>query len=608
MSRRGFWFGMLLAIGPWLTEPAVLYGQDTQVVARVSTDTVGVQDQFQLMVTISGANSGEASAPQLTQFKGFQVISGPGVSTQFQWVNGRSNSSRTYSWGLLPQAEGEFTIGPIDVVVGGKTYRTEPLRVKVLPGSQPQPRSSPGVLDPFGDFESSRQPRVSGDELIVVAGLDRDQAYVGQQVTLTYRLLTQVSVTGVQLQESPPLTGFWVEDLEVEQNQAGTRKTVGGREYVEYIVKRQALFPNAPGTLRIASSTFAISAKSVGNLFGLFGPSETLYRKTAELTLDVRPLPSRDRNTPATSAVGSFGLTTALDRSEVAVGSAVTLKVKLEGKGNLKIIPDIPLPPMADLRVYSSKQTQNIRPFEGNVVGGDKTWEYVLVPTAPGIQTIPEMSFSFFNPERERYETVAATELPLKVLPGTNASASSPVAGLQKQTLTRQGADINFLKLAADDLEPPSRLPYRAPWFYGLLGLPLALNACLVLYQRRRLREEENLPLARSRRARRVALQRLRTAAHDQHEPRRFYDEISGALAGYLSAKLGLPDIAVTSDELRRALDDRRISEQTINHTLSCLEECDFGRFVEASASPEKKRELESRARTLIDTLEKELP
>src|SRR5438093_884172 len=80
-----------------------------------------------------------------------------------------------------------------------------------------------------GDLGASRTARI-GDEVSVSAELDRSSAYPGEQVTLSYHLYTAVSVTGIQIQESPPLTGFWVETLEVEPNPRGVRRIVNGRE------------------------------------------------------------------------------------------------------------------------------------------------------------------------------------------------------------------------------------------------------------------------------------------------------------------------------------------------------------------------------------------
>ena len=189
------------------------------------------------------------SIRRVQRLRGFRVMGRPSISTQFQWINGRSSSSKSFIYTLLPEKEGPATIDPIEVPVGNRTYRTQAIPIQVTAASAragpPRRRS----LDPFGDEDQRGMPRAGrlGEEVFVTAELDRGSAYPGQQVTLSYHLYTMVGVGGIQLQENPPLTGFWVEDLAVEPSPDGSRKVIDGREYVDYVVKKHALFPNAVG-------------------------------------------------------------------------------------------------------------------------------------------------------------------------------------------------------------------------------------------------------------------------------------------------------------------------------------------------------------------------
>jgi len=601
-----------ITLGIMLLVAGTLYGQDTQVSASVGADSVGVQDQFQLSITVSGKESGDAEAPRFTSLKGFRVVSGPNVSTQFQWVNGRTSSNKSFIYILIPEKEGQFTIDPVEVRVGGKVYKTQPLQVRVTsaaPGSASPQRQRPPVpfpvnpLDPFGEEELSPARKTSADTVLVKAELDRSSAYPGQQVTLAYRVYTQVGISGVQLQESPPLSGFWVEDLEVDKNPKGTPQVINGREYLGFAVKKQALFATGAGKLKIPSSIFAISAETGGNLFGVFGRAETLYRKTQELSLDVKPLPAEGRPANFNNAVGTFRLSSSVDKNQVATGDAVALQVKLEGKGNLKMISDISLPALPDLTVYSSRHTDNVRPASGDQIGGDKTWEFVLVPKAPGRQTIPPVAFSFFNPEQDRYETIETSAIDLAVVRGTESTISG-LSGSEKQDLVRRGTDINFIKLSGEDLENSGSPLYRSKWLLIFGVIPLAFNAGLIVHQKRR--SSGDAASLRSRKARANALQRLKNAGKEgKTDPRRFYDQAAAALSGYLSDRFNLTEIELTGDSLDRFLAQNSIGRETVEETRACLQECDFGRFVSASASADKIQQLSTRIRANIEVLEK---
>jgi hypothetical protein len=584
--------------------------QDLQVVATVSADTVGVQDQFELTVTVTGSDSGEAQTPRMPRLQGLRVVAGPSLSTQFQWINGRSSSSRSFIYTLLPEREGQFTIDPIEVTIGSKVYRTQPITMRVTSASHaaaPPTRTAPANPIDQNLFGGMQRAQPSGDEVYVTAELDRTSAYPGQQVTLTYHLYTHIGVSGLQLQENPPLTGFWVENIEVESKPTGTRRLINGREYLDYLVKKQALFANTPGRQTIPSSTFAVSVKSESDFFGIFGQTETVYRKTKEIALDVKPLPTEDRPAGFNNAIGSFSLSDELNKTEVAAGDAVSLRVTLTGKGNLTEIADIPLPSMPDLEIYSSKHEDNVHPVAGDQIGGDKVWEYVIVPKAAGSHTIPALSFPYFDPERGGYETATAPPISLNVTPGNNAgNAIALLSGINKQSLTRQGTDIDFIKLSGEALEPQPRPVYYWPWFYLLAIVSLLTNAGAFLVQRERARQSGDVALARSRRAKRLALGRLRSAEKaGRQEPRLFYDEAALAFAGYLEDRFNLPEIAVTTDTLERAMEERSIAAETMKEAVAILQECDFGRFVSASSVSERRRALAGRIRRIIDALER---
>ncbi len=604
---------LVLGILGCLLSVTYVLGQDTQVSASVSTDTIGVQDQFQFTVTVSGRDSGDAAPPRISSLQNFKIVSGPNISSQFQWINGRSSSSKRFIYILIPEKEGQFTIDPVEVPVGDKTYRTPQLQVRVTsassprqPQSQPQRRISP--FNPFDPFEEERaQNRESlGDAVFARAEIDRSSAYTGQQVTLLYKIYTQVRITGIQIQEAPPLSGFWVEDLEVEKNPRSKLEVVNGREYQAFTIKKQALFPTTAGKVKIPSSVFAISAATAGDFFSIFGNDETLYRKTQELLLDVKELPSEGRPANFSNAVGSFKLDADIDKTEVATGDAVALHIRLKGQGNLKMIPDISLPSFPDFTVYSSKRADSSRALAQNQMGGEKTWEYVIVPKAPGRQTIPPISFSYFDPEQEKYETVASPELSLNVIRGADIPGSiSGLADSNKQDLVRQGTDVNFIKVTPGSLERKGASFYRSLWFYLILALPLAFNAGALFYQKQRSKKYENAGFLRSRGAKRKAFKRLKAAEKaGKSDARYFYDQAAAALAGYLSDRFNLAEIELTGDTLDRMLSEKAVPPETVEGIRACLQECDFGRFVSASNSADKMRGLNKRIRKSIDALE----
>ena len=145
-----------------LSIPTAVWSQDPQVTASVSSDTIGAQDQLQFTITVSGKDSADAETPRFSGLRGFKIVSGPNTGTQFQWINGRTSSSKSFSYILIPDKEGQFTIDPVEVRVSGRTYKTQPIQVRVTAASRnpsPQPQRQPSILNPFDDEDSrSRTP------------------------------------------------------------------------------------------------------------------------------------------------------------------------------------------------------------------------------------------------------------------------------------------------------------------------------------------------------------------------------------------------------------------------------------------------------------------
>lgn len=557
------------------------FAEHIRVTASIDSEVIGIEDQLRLTITVSGRESGNVNAPRIGDVRGFRVVAGPDVSSRLQWADGEARNWKAFSYVLLPEKEGQFTIAPIEVAIENRIFRTEPLQVRVT--SAPQKRSPVQRKMP--------RPVPDPENVFVRAELDRDTAYQGQQVTLSYLVYTTVSISGIDLHESPPLNGFWVEDLEIDGNPKGIARIVDGREYRMFTVKKQALFPTSSGRVSIPSSTFALSANSAGGFFDFFGRTETVYRRTPELILDVKPIPDKGRPAGFSHAVGSFGLRAQIDKNEVTAGDAVSLRVALEGKGNLKMIPEIGLPSFSGFTVYSPRRSDDIRASGDGRIGGSRIWEYVLVPVEPGEQTIPSVSFSYFDPEREEFETVSTTALELKVTPGV----AEPAPDLR----SAKSADIHRLKEFLGDPGGDRTPLYRNYWFYVIAAIPLAFNCGALLYLKR-------FSGGKARSARETAVEQLKLAEKEGLSmPRLFYDRASAALSGYLSKTFNLSEIELTTDGVKAALSRNRVEEAVVQETMTCLQECDYGRFVAASGSPEKMRELAGRIHKIIDALDK---
>src|SRR5262249_7324874 len=150
-----------------------------------------------LTVEIVGPSLDRVGPPDMTVLEDFDISGGPGVSTRYQWINGVSTSSRTYTYSLTPKKTGKATIPSLGLLVQGRALRNRAIDTTAARGAAAVPPNGPPPAVPRGAV-----PRDGGGQgrqaapiaLRLRAETDQRSAYVGQQITLRLVLDTQTEV------------------------------------------------------------------------------------------------------------------------------------------------------------------------------------------------------------------------------------------------------------------------------------------------------------------------------------------------------------------------------------------------------------------------------
>src|SRR5262245_56962390 len=167
------------------------------------------------------------------------------------------------------------------------------------------------------------------------------------------------------ISKAPGLTGFWSEDLPMPKEIKLSTETINGKQFAVGTLRKMALFPQRSGALNLdpmeIEVTVPVRRQSDDFFNSFFNTTQPVNYKTSTepVSITVLPLPA---NAPAgfTGAVGKFEMDAAVDKRDVKTNDAVTLKVKISGRGNLKLLeaPPISVPP--DLEGYDPKISNNI--------------------------------------------------------------------------------------------------------------------------------------------------------------------------------------------------------------------------------------------------------
>lgn len=347
---------------------------------------------------------------------------------------------------LKPVKSGHLVIRKIQARVDGKNYSAADISIEVLRGGAGQPAANnPGYY--VGTNQNAPRghlKNVNVRDIMVRAEVDKERAYKGEQVILSYYLYRRVRMYGVQVDKFPELKGFLREEVQmpVMGNRLDSESVaLNGMPYERSLLARYALYPLQDGKLKIDElglryNYFSSNGDAEDDLdpfFQLFRQSQPRVgtSRNDPVLIDVMPLPSAGRPASFSGGVGSFSVVSAVDKYEVRANDAVTLTVKVEGKGNLASIGEPKAEWPSGLELYDSKGKVN------SVKGGagSKIFEFVLVPRTPGNLVLPSLEFTYFDPAKKDFVTIRTDPMTIHVLDGgPSAAVQNPVPQLSTVT------------------------------------------------------------------------------------------------------------------------------------------------------------------------------
>jgi len=570
--------------------------QDVSVRAYLSQNEVGINRQFVLNVEVSGTQQ-VSSEPELPDMDAFAVYLGSGTSTSMQMIGGRTTVSVTFQFRFQAISEGSFEIGPVRVEAGGRVLETEPLTIMVTRSpaqSQSQPPGAAGGATEIG-------PR----DLFVTADVSKRRAYENEAIIVEYRIYTRVDVSSYSITRLPSTAGFWVEQHEQPSSPEVERVVRDGLQYATAVIRKVAMFPTSPGTKTIAPLSVEMQVRMQARsrdpfedffrMPSLFENRVPVVVASEPVEIEVLPLPEAGRPRDFSGLVGEFEIAATLDKDRVQTNEALTYRVRVEGSGNLRTLsePNISFP--ADFEVYPPEISEQIGDA-GSEIRGSKTFEYVLIPRAPGRRELQPVELNYFDVGRGTYASAATRPIEVEI---TGEVAEGPtISGRPRANIDLLRQDIRFIRIAAPQLRQVDRSPFRSEGFWSFLVVPLIAVGGAWGYRRHRDRIEGDVAYARHRRADRLARRRLRHARAllSPDNQREFVAEVGRALEGFLGDKLNLSEAGLIRETARSALMERGASEDLVGEYLSCLEICDRQRFAPVDASLDEMQSLLGRA------------
>lgn len=576
---------------------------------------VAAGQRFQLTYSVN-AEASDFTPPKL---EGFRILSGPNQSSSssIQIINGQMNRSVTneFSYWLVATEEGTLTIPPAQVKVEGNTHESNPLTIKVSGKAAGFSQSRSNQKNQ--QKQQTDKPDVD-DEIFIRTSVNNKNPYLGEEVIVTYKLYTRVNIADHKSKSEPSYPGFWVQSLTNQNSRANQyNRNIKGHRYLVAEIRYDALYPQKTGELTTEPLEMEIIARvkkqqrSRRGFFDDFFDSYDNVRldiASNPVTIDVKPLPMANRPASFSGAVGKFNFSSSINKKQVKTNEAINVNFSVRGSGNIKLLeePDIKFPP--DFEVYDPEINSNINKSVNQGISGTKTFEYTIIPRMAGNYSIGPVTFTYFDPGKEKYISQSTTEFKIEVSSTPGESPGASYSGRTGEDITYLNKDIRFVKT------PPFNWQRHDAWFIGsglfymLIIIPVLGLIIVYLIRLERKRRYNQADFIKTQKATKVARKHLKLAKKrmSANIEDMFYETVLKAMWVYLSDRFNIPQSDLSGEKAVEILKNQNVSNEQIDEFVNVLNLSEYARYAPGSKDITMEQ-VYQRALSVITQIEKEL-
>ena len=428
------------------------------------------------------------------------------------------------------------------------------------------------------------QQSPSDGSLFVTASVDNDRPYIGQQITYVSKIYQRSGFPHSIHYEPPGFAGFWNVG-ETEQHEY--TETVDSEAY-RVIELRTLLFPSVVGTIDIGPAVLTVSG----------GSSEAaIVVEGVPVTIEVRATPAE---APAgfTGAVGRFEVSAAVDATAVRVDDSVELTVTVQGAGNIDALPDPTWPEFRGWRVIGSPASVAIEVTDGMLVGS-RMYVSVLVPETAGELTVPEISYTYYDPGLEEYIEAVTSPIAVSIAAADGVPSGPPSAASKMEEGAVPGAKP--IKTVPSGLQQPGGDLTDGFGYWAAWTLPLLAIFGAAAWRLRRDAREAALVDSRRRNAlpnAQTALSRAAAAGDESAVA------AADAVLSYLADRFAEPLTGLTREALGDQLRDAGVPTEVAERAENTLASGEAARYTPEAASAGQTEDRVQRAAQLLVELD----
>ena len=567
--------------------------QEVSFDAKVSKRSMGLNERLRVDFVMN-QNGDDFTPPD---FSGFRVVGGPNQSISNSWVNGKRSFSKTYTYFLTPKEKGALKIKQAKINIGGEIYKTTPVDVTVTEAvAVPRDPNSPEYL--------------IDDNIHLITEISNSRPFLNEAITVIYKLYFRnpLRISDGRAIENPQFEDFWSHNINIPQLkvESGTYK---GEDYNMVVWKKSVLYPQKTGKLFIDPLSLSLVIDLPSKRRDFFGnrivqqSSRTV--SAGKRTINVKPLPEKEKPANFFGAVGQFNFDALINKNSLKASESFEVKLKVSGKGNLKLfnLPKLILP--NNLEVFEPEHSENVRTTLYGMQGSIED-NYTVVPRFQGKYPISAISFSYFDPKKERYFTLRSNDQIVDVYGGpVSPNSNQKTSPTNKQLIASSNESFRFIKLKPN-LEPMVKMRFwNSKLYYSLMASPFLILLAFLIFTRRNQRISDDIEGSKLRAANRLAKKYLGEAKNNLSNKPLFYEALERALYNYLKAKLKIKTDDFSKEKVTELLSLKNLSPNEINLFVAVLENCEIARY--SPATDTEMQQDYNQALQVISDIDKKL-
>jgi hypothetical protein len=383
--------------------------QNIRVEASFTPSSISSSSRTVYKVVIHGTQQNPQGS--LPQVPGLRISNNPQSLRSANFINGVPSVRVELNFQVQPQRTGSFTVPSWKVMIEGKSYQVPTATIQVLDPSQKEKQAQ----------QDLRQAA------FLELPLPRSYFFEGETIMTSLTLFIWDRLPVNRIENAPTKIGESFSSNNLGKWAEEKRNVSRNGKIYSTFTWPVALTAAMAGTKEISftvnlrvrvnsrkSSPF--SSPFFNDPFFGFGREESLTVELPRKSIEIKPLPSTNRPSDYSGAIGSFRAQSSVDANQVEVGDPVRLNFSIEGTGNFAAIP---------APILESNEEFKIGPpaflFEGNEEvksEGRQNFEFILTPQKAGNLKITPLNFSYFDPIQEKYSTIIGNEISLFVKPG----------------------------------------------------------------------------------------------------------------------------------------------------------------------------------------------